>query len=376
VCAGAGALAWAWLADRAWFELHVGVDFCAWDPAQLRRWTAWRIAGAVVGLLLILVVRRVVGRWTAKAGGASVLRLVASVVGATALALVVSDLVLRPRPPEPSPLLPPVYPNPRYGWGYERRSTTTIHTGDRDIVYAFDDRGDRARSADAPTDPRAPTLLIAGESIADGIGLPWDETFAGVLERRTRLQVVNSSVWGWDMGRVYARTQDELRDLAQPLAVVTVIITQQVERNEEIVHPRFVLGADGSLSEIPTASPWWIGSPVRKLAHEILVLHDAEPLRVGRAVLVATDRDVRARGAYPLFVLTNWGSTCLPDAPGPPSIEGRLFDGLDLQHIRVDLDPAGVDGVTHHPDVRLHALLADAIELALRDAHVLAAPAP
>ena len=91
---------------------------------------------------------------------------------------------------------------------------------------------------------------------------------------------------------------------------------------------------------------------LRKLAHELLVLHGEEPLRVGRAVLVATDRDVRARGGYPLFVLTNWGSTCLPDASGRPSIEGRLFDGLDLQHIRVDLDPAGVDGVTHHPNAQ------------------------
>jgi hypothetical protein len=87
---------------------------------------------------------------------------------------------------------------------------------------------------------------------------------------------------------------------------------------------------------------------------------------VARAIFVATDRATRARGARALFVLTNFFEPCLPDAGGRPSIESRLFDGLAVKHIRVDLDPSWSVKSSGHPDARAHAKLADGIVDALR----------
>jgi hypothetical protein len=69
-------------------------------------------------------------------------------------------------------------------------------------------------------------------------------------------------------------------------------------------------------------------------------------------------------------VLTNYGTNCVPDETGRPSIEKRLFDGLGVDHVRVDLDPAWVISTNHHPDARASRAIADAVTLALRRAGV------
>jgi hypothetical protein len=365
------ALVWSWQADRDWFELHVGDHFCVFEPSQPERWKLWRIGGALVGVLLLVVVRPLLGRWVERVGGRQALGWLASTMGAAILALLVSDRLLRTKGPV-YPLLPPIREDARYGWSYPAHTTVTIPVDGRDVVYAFNDRGDRARTMDDRPDPARPTILIAGESTADGIGVPWEESFAGLLEQRLGLQIVDSAVHGWDAGRAYVRAMDELRDFSHVRAVVTLFVAQQLDRAESVTHPRFVLSQDGSLVERPAAPTWWIDSPVRKLVREVLHLHGEAPVAVTRAVFEATARSARAQGAYPLFVLTNWGPPCLPDASGAPPIERTLFEGLAVPHIRVDLDPAWENAATHHTDARGHVRLANAIERALREANALA----
>jgi hypothetical protein len=94
-------------------------------------------------------------------------------------------------------------------------------------------------------------------------------------------------------------------------------------------------------------------------------------LEIARDVIRATASEARRRGAYPLFVLTNWGPACLPaENGGPPPVEDDLFRGLDAPHLRVDLDAAWWDAAIHHPDAKAHRVLAERIVDALARAGV------
>jgi hypothetical protein len=104
--------------------------------------------------------------------------------------------------------------------------------------------------------------------------------------------------------------------------------------------------------------------------------HGSEAVGLARALLAAISREALDHGAYPLFLLTNWGQWCLPDDGGAPSVERRLFGGLDVSWVRVDLDPGWEDQTTHHPDARGHLLLEAAVERALVGEHVVPAPPP
>jgi hypothetical protein len=64
-----------------------------------------------------------------------------------------------------------------------------------------------------------------------------------------------------------------------------------------------------------------------------------EPLRVTAAILRATAEAARARGAFPLFVVTNYGASCLRDEHGEAWVVDELFVRQALPFVRVDLDP-------------------------------------
>jgi hypothetical protein len=374
--AGIGLLAWAWCADRDWYELHVGDHFCVWNPDELSALKTWRWIAVVAGLSLLLLLRPILGGWAGRRTGRGALAAVARVAGAAMFALVVSDLVLRvthKMPPLGLPIMPSIHRDARYGWVHDGPKTTSILTDGRDIVYAINARGDRVRTESDLPDPERPTILIAGESIASGVGVQWDESFPALLEQQLGVQVVACGVQGYNVDQAYVRMRDELAALAHPIAVVLLIAAQEIARGADVERPHLSLTRDGSLTASLRHHPrWWVTSPVRDLAERVVFLHDDEALHIARAIFAETVQVARARGAYPLVLLTNWGFPCLPDATGAPSIERRCFAGLDVPHLRVDLDPAWEDQTTHHPGPKGHALMADAIERELLAAHVIA----
>jgi hypothetical protein len=375
VVAGAGValLAWAWIADRRWFETHVGDAFCTVDPAQLRTRTVWRVLAVVAGALLISFVRPFAGRWASRRTGRGAAVDLARYLLPALLAVFVADLYLRATRKPEWELLPPIVDDARYGWAYPKGTSKTIRTGDRDIVYAVDSLGDRAASPDAIPDLDRPTILLLGESFANGIGVQREETIAALLERRLGVQVLDTSVWAWDHNQEYVRMQDLLPRLAHPLAVVVVSIGQQLDRDGREARrwrPRFTV-EDGALREVPTSAPgWWIDSPLRQRAHDVVSLHGPGAVPLARALFAAIARAARARGAYPLVLMTNWGPPCLAEAGGESSLEALLFDGSDVPHVRTDLAPGTEDGITHHPTPAGQVLLATAIEDALVGAGV------
>jgi hypothetical protein len=374
VALGVALCAFALGADRDWFEVHTTRTYCATDAATLRWFAFARWALGAVGVVACALASRV-GAWAGERSARDMGWAVLRVVVAAALALVVADLVLRVkmrRAPEPIPTcqLPPLEHDARLTWRYRGPNTVAFVDGGRSVEYAFDADGDRAPAPGHVTDPARPTLLFAGESVTLGLGLPWEETYPAIVGDRLGMQIVNASVHGYGDDQIYLRMHDRLVTLERPSAVITIAMAELLWRDVATWRDRLVLGQKGDLEHVP-AWPDFLGtSPLRKILESVGSFHGGEAIALARAFLAATARDARARGAYPLVVLTNYGLNCLPDETGRPSIEKRLFEGLSVDHVRVDLDPAWLISSNRHPDARASRAIADAVTLALKKAGV------
>jgi hypothetical protein len=250
----------------------------------------------------------------------------------------------------------------RLGWSYVPGRTTWTRVAGRPVEYAIDGHGDRASSPDDAVDPARPTVLFAGESIAFGYGLPYDETFVHLVGAELGVQTVNLAVVGYGNDQAYRRVVDALPRFAHPLAVVTMFVPDQIERNADRWRPRLGLAPDGTLVPVPASG----GPRVMKLLDR-LPYHGDEPLRVTAAILRATADAARARGAVPLFVVTNYGRGCLRDDGSEAWIVEELFVRPALPFVRVDLDPEDLlpGLLERHPGARGARKIASAVERAL-----------
>ena len=70
-------------------------------------------------------------------------------------------------------------------------------------TYAIDHFGYRDVRQDALPDTAAPTLLFAGESIAVGTTVPYEQTYGAVVGSRLGLQSVNVAVAGFGNDQAY-----------------------------------------------------------------------------------------------------------------------------------------------------------------------------
>ncbi|HEY8141073.1 MAG TPA: hypothetical protein VIG06_00325, partial [Kofleriaceae bacterium] len=282
---------WAWRADLTWFERHVYPGYCAVSHGQTVWPTAARIAALVVAALLLLLIRPRLARWAARARAFDL----AAVGVAVAAALLVSDLFLRRRPAvERTPLerddMPRAVTDGRVGWRFRPSQTVTVTAGGGPVEYAVDAAGNRARSAGEPIDPDRPTIVIAGESIAFGESLAWDDTFAAHLAADLDVQIVNTGVPAYGSEQAYRRAEEALAGLRRPVALVTVFIPQVIRRN----------GREEGLG----LARLWRDEPY----------HGDGALDLTRERVAATARLARQRGAAPLFVVTNFGPACGDDA--------------------------------------------------------------
>ncbi len=371
---GAALLAAALRIDREWYEVHVLVARCAVFPSEVAGFGRFRGWLAVIGILFLAVLfpldrlLRRAERAGSRPSRGAVLRVLLAVV----LALGVSEALLRWKCHgavglRPSPLvLPPAHPDGRLSWVLDAPRTTVVDADGRAVTYAVDAAGDRAASETDVADPSAPTVLLAGESVTFGLGVAWDDTYPALVGKRLGVQAVTAAVHGYADDQIYLSTLDHLAKLERPIAVVTLTMADLLERDVSTWRDRLTVGDDGALVLAHAQPELLRESPLVAFVERVAPWGDDASLRVARAIFVATDRATRARGARALFVLTNFFEPCLPDASGRPSIESRLFDGLAVKHIRVDLDPSWSVKSSGHPDVRAHAKLADAVVDALR----------
>lgn len=357
--AAAAAARFAFIADQGWFLRHVVVPAYYLPPP---RWTlpALRFAAIGASFALLLCARAAFRRATP--GG------VARVLLALVLSAVASEFVLRaverPEVETPNPRLEWRLGarDPRTGWAFVPGRSVVVKTpprSDRLVRYDIDAHGDRAASVDFVEDPAAPTVLVAGESIATGHGLDWKDTFAAKLGAKLGLQVVNVAEGGYGSDQAFLRVQDALRRLQHPVALVETVLPVQLHRNIQDNRARLVL-RDDALELAPASAS---RLRLRELfVNQLPYLPDARlaaSMEVTRRILEETARVARAHGAKMLFVTPSFD----PSHAAQPVLDALL---AGLPHLVVDVDPALLMPWDGHPDERGATRIADAIAAALR----------
>jgi hypothetical protein len=358
-CAAAalGLVAFATVADVAFYERHVAPNFCIDRP--IGGWIAVRIVAAALAVFLGFYVRPRLGRVVGRTSRRELAITAAGVAVALVAALVVGEILLRRARWDDrigGHNVADLESDPRLGWRDVPNRTYVFGPPERRFTYAVDARGERVASLDDPVDPAAPTLVVAGESIAFGHSVGWDQTFAALAGHELGLVVVNAGVAAYGTDQIYLHLLDVLQRLAAPRLVVIVFVPVEIRRNVSPRRPHLELGRGGELVRVPAATGPRSLRLFRLFWDE--PYHDRHALDVTRALLVATADAVRARGARPLFVVTNYGPACTDPEP---DMQKELFVGLP--HIRVDLTDADVitPGDDRHPNAAGSKKLAQAI---------------
>jgi hypothetical protein len=361
----------AWTREPRWFELY-GTRLCCITDARATRVFAVeaveRWVGVAVGMLFVLAAWPV-ARAVARTARPAFVSLSARCALAAALALLACEGVLRVFRPVTPPVrtnLPTADPDEKLAWRYRAKTAkVTEFAGDGlTVEYDVDADGDRARSTKEAPDRDAPTILFAGESITAGINVRWEDTYAAIVARRLGVQGVNLGVHAYGLDQVYLRALEALDTFRHPIALVTLFVADELERSVVLDRVHLTLGEGGSLV-VERSPQWWRESTLRSLFLQATHFQNGAEIALARTLLQRTVERARERGALPLFVMTNFGLPCLPDASGEPEIEHVLFDDLGAPHLRVDLDPSWRLRDDPHPDARGHGKLADAIAEAL-----------
>jgi len=351
------------IADRGWYERHVLVPAYRLPPPG---WTlpAVRLGALALGLALAACALAAARRATA--GG--LVRVAAALLLSVCSSEIVLRILDRPEPEKPNPRLEWMLgvEDPRTGWAFVPGRTMILppHGTQRRARYSIDSHGDRAASGDWIEDPRAPTILVTGESTAVGHGLEWPQTFAARVSEMLRVQVVNVAEGGYGSDQAHLRAVDAMPRFERLLAVVTIVLPVQLLRNVQDDRPRLVVRGESLVVEPPTRSPFRLR---QVFVDEIPYLSETRlqrSLRLTRAILHATADAARARGAQPLFVMPVIG----PQRAERDRPESFVVDALldDLPHVVVDIDFADLIPRDGHPDSHGAARIAEAICSALR----------
>jgi hypothetical protein len=363
IAAGGSLVVWAVRADARWFDRHFFAHYCAVSHAALTYEVLARVVAALSGIVVVWWVPHRLGPWLQRLRSAEFRHGAASVVVAIGCALAVSDIVLRiaakRHKVEDEAALPPMRTDETGNYvPIPSRTKEVIEKLKRRVQYAIDADGNRAPSVDYAADPEAPTILFAGESIGIGYGVAYEKTYPVLVAAALRIQAVNLAVTRFSNDQAYLRLKAALPKFAHPVAVVTVVLPCQLERNVSALRERLALSNDGHLGLIAPSTSLFATSPLLKL----LPYHSDEAIPLTAAILRATTELAEMRGARSLFVFANFGPLCVTDERGSSWLERALFGGLSAPHVAIDLPPDFVIGAPDvHPNERGHQAFADAI---------------
>ncbi|MEO7109830.1 MAG: hypothetical protein ABI183_05290 [Polyangiaceae bacterium] len=355
-----------------WVEAHGNQFRCVKDPHELSMGNFFRWCAGFSALFLIVVLRPIAGRLAARFGisTGAVLRISLALV----LALVVSEVIMRkpwaaPPPPITCDVCAPGEANARYGWLLIASSDHVWKGPGEPVTYFINAEHNRSAAVDSKPDHDRPTLLIGGESVALGIAVNYEDTFSGMLEKDLGIQVVNSAAFGYAMDQAYLREEDTIAEYTHPVALITTFVPDEVERFETEWRNSLEVAPDGGVQVRPPLAPWIREMQLRHVWRGLY--HGDDEIQNMRAVARATIALAKKHGAYPLFVTTNFNAPCLDVKGQSPSLYRTLFDDQQINRIHVDVPMALHAYGDPHPGPAGHRMIADAIEKALRDAHVL-----
>jgi len=211
------------LAGPAWTDRHFLPSFALSRAFQVGLVNGLRLLLALVGLFLLLFVRPRIDR--AVRGGRG-RRLAVSALSATlavAAAFAVAEAVLHTRTWRATQeRLTSKEPLRRRddvtGWAFVPNHRGTAVGEGRVIDYWMDRFG--YRFGGRPLDLDRPTIVLAGESILLGYGLPWPDTIAAHIEAATGMQTANLSVNAYATDQIFMRLSRELPGSLKPTCPV------------------------------------------------------------------------------------------------------------------------------------------------------------
>lgn len=367
IAVGATLLAAAVGADSRWFEEHWLGAYCTRSSVTPALEAIARVLVGGSGVALVALARPRLERWVSRRSAGEVLARCAAIILAVVLSLVVSDAVLRRRQSQrkrsEAPFLPPMTIDARGNYAPLPSQTKDVTFGKRVVRYAIDPDGNRAASSDHVADPNAPTIVFTGESVGIGWGVAFEQSYPSLVAAALGVQTVNVAVAGFSNDQAYLRARDAFTKLAHPIALVTVAVAEQLERNVNPTRDHLVLSPEGRLELEPASTSLWATSPLLKLGY-----HASDAIALTRAILDATAELSRSRKAIPVFLWTNYGQPCHLTDRGKSRLEEQLFSGLDAAYARVDIaaDQTINGAADAHPDEKGHQALARAVLDALR----------
>jgi len=360
---GAGLLALALMMNDQWLITHFPPDYFPpynWIENGVH---GARLVLAVVGIGLILPVRRRAGTLLAWAADGTHMLLIAATIFAVVLALTVADFILRSSrwqsvntgQMQREPLR---RHDPMLSWILEPSHTGSLVTGGRRIEYANDVFGYREPNQETKPDFARPTVVLAGESVMGGFGLRWDESVASQISRMIKTQTVDLSVGGYATDQIYLRLKRELPRFQRPVAVVILFSPMLFRRNTEDFRPH--LGPDLLLrppverSRLMDMARWAI--PYRSIKET------DRAILTTRAILGSTVSLAKSRGAVPIVLVPQF----LPEKPAERLIRSRVLGNIDLPVLYVPLDARWRLPGDWHPNAYAARVLAVAISNRLR----------
>jgi hypothetical protein len=373
--AGLGLLAAAALFDGRWLDRHVMLPFYFRPAVPGWLLVVARLTTAAGGALLLFALRPRAGRTLAAAPvrAGSLAGMLAAVVGSVVAVEGILRL-LAPAPASGSPRyeLKVGQQHPRFGWASRPSQTTVLSAGGHSYPYAVNALGVRGPSATAVPDWTRPALVVTGESIANGFGLPFDETFAARCGRDLGLEVVNVAEGGYGLDQAYLRLVDVLPRLQRPSVVIALFVGPEVGRLERDDRPRLALGEGGALELVPPAG----GILARTRLHDVFrnrlpYLGEtslARSQRLASALLQAIAREGRARGARVLFAIPSVGLPRPFEQHRERALLEALFVRPGLPFVLVDIPPDELIPGDRHPNAAGARRIAAAIEATLQAA--------
>jgi hypothetical protein len=359
---GIGLIVLAIVVTQSWLDRHLLPSFYL-----MRRWyvlleSSARVALALLGVVLVLVVRPRIGRLAAERPSALVAGAIAAV-----LAVGAGQLALSWLHPSTDWLLASTEPlrrrDPRLGWTFVRGREGAKTVGGRTISFALDAAGYRVRRVDEPVDPERPTVIFAGESVMFGEGLNWDETIPAQVGALMNLQSANLAVHGYATDQSYLRVAAELPRFHRPVALVTLFMTAILGRNLDDNRPHLGPGLVWRPA-VPRARLTSLATLIVPYRRETTI---ERGIAVTCDVLRATAALATARGATPLIVVPQFNR----EDDVERRFRRRILDDAGLPYVFVEFE----DGWRIPGDLHPNPPTARRIAMAIAD-RLRAGPGP
>ncbi|HEY2907457.1 MAG TPA: hypothetical protein VGJ29_16265 [Vicinamibacterales bacterium] len=338
-------------ATQRWLDHHFLPSFFLPRVWYVRIETLVRVAIAATGAVIVFG-RSQVARLAARAPAATLL-----VVAAAALAIAASELALRSVHLRSTEWLvadeePQRQPDEQLGWVLAPDRVGRAVVGGRTIDYAIDRHGYRVRRVGEPVDVERPVIVFAGESVMFGEGLAWTESIPAQAGARLDVPIANIAVHGYSTDQIYLRLARELPRFRQPLAVVSIVMTELFGRNLDDDRPHLGPG----LVWLPAQH----ASRLAALAGMLVPYRREETVEEGirntREVLHAIVTSAEARHAAALIVVPQFG--CEDEAQR--ALRERIL-AADIPQVVVPLDPDWRLAWDRHPNAHAAQVIAAAI---------------